>query len=80
MSAAVSVWLKCKFGFLDKDNRSSYYENELKELVEMDLVLHLIELQNVTIPKKAPPVPRPPFEMKPVVPPKPKNYPGGGVK
>ncbi|KAJ3667147.1 hypothetical protein Zmor_002549 [Zophobas morio] len=72
-----SYWCDALNLLLHKDNRSSYYENELKELVEMDLVLHLIELQNVTIPKKAPPVPRPPFEMKPVVPPKPKNYPGG---
>ncbi|RZC35349.1 engulfment and cell motility protein 1-like, partial [Asbolus verrucosus] len=56
-----SYWLDAFNLLLNKDNRSEYYKNELSELVEMDLVLHLMDLQNVTIPKRPPPVPKPPF-------------------
>lgn len=48
------------------------YKRELKMLVDMDCALQLIELQNVTLPKEAPPVPPlpPGFGPKPAVPPK----------
>lgn len=38
----------------------------------MDVVLHLMELQTVDIPNKAPPIPQPPFEVRPPIPPKPR--------
>lgn len=54
---------------------SSEYEEELKDLLQMDLNLHFLELQGVTIPSEPPPVPLPPpeYRIKPTVPPKPAN-------
>jgi hypothetical protein len=58
--------------FAGSDKRSTYYKKELDDLTEMDVVLHLMELQTVDIPNKAPPIPQPPFEVRPPIPPKPK--------
>ncbi|XP_044756382.1 engulfment and cell motility protein 2-like [Coccinella septempunctata] len=64
-----SYWLDGFHILLEKDTRSEAYNKELQELVRMDLSLHLLELQNVTIPKKPPPVPPlPQFPEKPPVP------------
>ncbi|KAJ8954982.1 hypothetical protein NQ318_000413 [Aromia moschata] len=52
------------------NSRSDYYKRELDDLVEMDVMLQILELQNVRIPKHAPPIPPPPLEVKPPVPPK----------
>lgn len=53
----------------EKSKRSETYYKELEELVTMDLSLHLLELQNIAIPKKPPPVPALPHPSeKPPVP------------
>ncbi|KAK9874709.1 hypothetical protein WA026_005528 [Henosepilachna vigintioctopunctata] len=57
-------WLDGLHMLLEKETRSEYYHNELQELVKMDLSLHLMELQNVTLPKSPPPVPPPPILTK----------------
>ncbi|CAG9768633.1 unnamed protein product [Ceutorhynchus assimilis] len=54
------------------DKLSKYYSEELNELVVMDIRLQLLELQNVVIPKSAPPVPPTPEITRPDIPPKPK--------
>ncbi|XP_018580043.1 engulfment and cell motility protein 1 isoform X2 [Anoplophora glabripennis] len=51
--------------------RSDFYQRELDELVEMDVMLQILELQNIRIPRHAPPVPPLPSETKPPIPPKP---------
>ncbi|VEN45658.1 unnamed protein product [Callosobruchus maculatus] len=48
--------------------RSTYYQEELDTIVEMDVRLKLLELQNVVIPKVPPPVPPPPIEKPSVTP------------
>ncbi|XP_001815393.2 engulfment and cell motility protein 1 isoform X2 [Tribolium castaneum] len=72
---SASYWTDALNLLLGKPNRSSYYTNEMNELTKMDLVLHLLELQGATIPKRPPPVPRNPFELRPPIPPKPQMYP-----
>nr|CAI5827497.1 unnamed protein product [Callosobruchus analis] len=42
--------------------RSTYYQEELDTIVEMDVRLKLLDLQNIVIPKLPPPVPLPPNE------------------
>lgn len=52
---------------------SKYYTKELDTLVEMDIRLKILELQNISIPLNAPPIPPLPEDTKPPLPPKPKN-------
>ncbi|XP_072384883.1 engulfment and cell motility protein 2-like [Diabrotica undecimpunctata] len=63
-----SIWTDGLNIITDKGRTSDLFNEELETLVEMDLKLQLIELQNVSIPKNAPPIPPLP---KPVLPPKP---------
>ncbi|XP_076258220.1 engulfment and cell motility protein 1-like [Rhynchophorus ferrugineus] len=51
---------------------STYYHDELKELVDMDVRLALLDLQGVKIPKHPPKIPPEP-NTKPIPPPKPAN-------
>ncbi|KAL3276977.1 hypothetical protein HHI36_012339 [Cryptolaemus montrouzieri] len=64
-----SYWLDGFNILLEKDSRSEAYGKELHDLVRMDLHMHLLELQNITIPKKPPPIPPLPYlTEKPPVP------------
>ncbi|XP_045468623.1 engulfment and cell motility protein 2-like [Harmonia axyridis] len=64
-----SYWLDGFHILKENEARSEIYNKELQELVTMDLSLHMLELQNIPIPKKPPPVPPlPHLAEKPAIP------------
>ncbi|KAF2881598.1 hypothetical protein ILUMI_24573 [Ignelater luminosus] len=69
-SLTADLWIDGFSLLLGKQDRSSNFKKELEILVEMDCALHLLELQNIPIPKVAPPLPAvpPQVRIKPPVP------------